>query len=254
MAVGFGIVGCGMISNFHARAIEEIRGAKFVACFDNRLESAERLASEFGGVAYSDLNAMLADPKVDVVTICTPSGAHMEPAVAAANAGKHVHIQKPMANDVASAMRIVEACERNGVMLKLAENYVHYPPLTTAKELIDNGMIGTISQMRMKFVGAGSGGWDVPKESWKWRESESESGRPDKTFDHGHHMFATAYWFLNKHLPTHVFGHVAPNSPDTPSVCMFRCSTEDETTLTGMCVYHRIVLENKSHTTTIQVL
>ncbi|MEQ9070132.1 MAG: Gfo/Idh/MocA family oxidoreductase, partial [Gimesia chilikensis] len=96
MATGFGIVGCGMISNFHAKALEEIRGAKLVACYDQFPASADKFAEANGCTAYHELDEMLADPEVDVVTICTPSGAHMDPAVAAANAGKHVVVEKPL--------------------------------------------------------------------------------------------------------------------------------------------------------------
>ena len=86
MAIGVGIVGCGMISNFHARAFEEIRGARVVACFDMVAPAADAFAERAGCTAYHKLNDLLADPAVDVVTICTPSGAHADPAVAAAKA------------------------------------------------------------------------------------------------------------------------------------------------------------------------
>ena len=88
MTVGFGIIGCGMIANFHCRAIEEIPRAKVVGCFDMYEPAAERLAEQYGCRAYAKLATMLADDAIDVVTICTPSGAHMEPAVEAAKAGK----------------------------------------------------------------------------------------------------------------------------------------------------------------------
>jgi predicted dehydrogenase len=96
MAHGFGIVGCGMISTFHARAIADVRGAKLVACFDTRERAAEKFAADNGCKAYTKLDAMLADAKVEIVTIATPSGAHMKPAVAAARAGKHVIVEKPL--------------------------------------------------------------------------------------------------------------------------------------------------------------
>ena len=96
MAYGFGIIGCGMIAKFHARAIADIRGAKLVGCYDTFAESADRLAAQTGCRAYHRLSDLLADPAVDVVTIGTPSGAHMEPAVAAARAGKHVIVEKPL--------------------------------------------------------------------------------------------------------------------------------------------------------------
>ncbi len=96
MAVGFGIVGCGMIAKFHARAIRDIKGAKLVSCFNRTIDKASALAAEFGGDPTDNLDAMLKRPDIDVVTICTPSGAHMEPAIAAAKAGKHVIVEKPL--------------------------------------------------------------------------------------------------------------------------------------------------------------
>ena len=93
---GFGIVGCGMIANFHAQAIEHIKGAKFVACYDAFGAAAEKFAATNKCQKYDTLEAMLKDPAVDVVTICTPSGAHGDPAVKACNAGKHVVVEKPL--------------------------------------------------------------------------------------------------------------------------------------------------------------
>ena len=98
MATGFGIIGCGMIATFHARALAEIRGAKLIGCYDAIAAAAERTAANQGCRAYTRLEDLLADENIDVVTICTPSGAHMEPAVAAAKAGKHVVVGKTARN------------------------------------------------------------------------------------------------------------------------------------------------------------
>ena len=112
MAIGFGIIGCGMIAHFHARAIGDIRGAKLVACYDTIPAAADKLAEATGCQAYHDLDAMLADPAVDVVTIGTPSGAHLEPAVAAARAGKHVIVEKPLEITLRRCDQIIEACRQ----------------------------------------------------------------------------------------------------------------------------------------------
>ncbi len=117
MTIGFGIVGCGMISNFHAMALKSIRGAKLVACFDMFPASADKFAKGQGCTPYHKLEEMLADPDVDVVTICTPSGAHMEPAVAAANAGKHVVVEKPLEITLKRCDKIINACKKNKVKL-----------------------------------------------------------------------------------------------------------------------------------------
>ena len=85
-----------MIARFHAKAIAEVKGAKLIACFDSIPAAVEKFSAEVGCRGYTKLDDMLADPAVHIVTIGTPSGAHMEPAVAAANAGKHVIVEKPL--------------------------------------------------------------------------------------------------------------------------------------------------------------
>ncbi|HWB11352.1 MAG TPA: Gfo/Idh/MocA family oxidoreductase [Pirellulales bacterium] len=117
MSLGFGIVGCGMIVRFHARAIGEVRGAKLVACYNRTAPKADAFAEEWGCRAYRELDAMLADPKVDVVTIGTASGAHLEPAVAAARAGKHVIVEKPLEITLKRCDKIIDACDKAGVRL-----------------------------------------------------------------------------------------------------------------------------------------
>src|SRR5882757_6004571 len=106
-----------MIANFHARAIGDIRGAKVVACYDALPASADRFAAAQCCRAYHSLKEMLADPAVDVVTVGTPSGAHLEPAVAAARAGKHVIVEKPLEITLKRCDQIIEACEKAGVQL-----------------------------------------------------------------------------------------------------------------------------------------
>jgi predicted dehydrogenase len=117
MAIGFGIIGCGMIANFHSKAIAEVRGAKLVGCFDTYPASAERLADAAGCRAYAKLDDMLANPAIHVVTIGTPSGAHLEPAVAAARAGKHVIVEKPLEITLARCDAIIAACKKARVKL-----------------------------------------------------------------------------------------------------------------------------------------
>ena len=116
MTHGFGIVGCGMIANFHAKAIADIDNCELVACTSSRMESAEEFAQEHGGTAYATLDEMLADPKLTVVSICSPSGAHMEPAVAAAKAGKHVIVEKPLEVTLERCDAIIDACNAAGVV------------------------------------------------------------------------------------------------------------------------------------------
>src|SRR5712692_5213678 len=117
--LGFAIVGCGMIARFHARALAEVPGARLVALVSRRAENAKKLADELGlrCDVYTDLAHVLARRDVDAVIVATPSGAHMEPAVAAANAAKHVVVEKPLDITLERCDRIIDACDKNRVKL-----------------------------------------------------------------------------------------------------------------------------------------
>jgi predicted dehydrogenase len=145
MAFGFGIIGCGMIANFHAKAIADIRDAKLVACFDMFPAAADRLAATTNCRPYNDLDAMLADPGVDVVTICSPSGAHLEPAVAAAKAGKHVIVEKPLEITLDRCDKIIRACEKAGVTLATIFPSRFHESSQLMKQAIERGRFGTVT-------------------------------------------------------------------------------------------------------------
>jgi predicted dehydrogenase len=145
MAYGFGIVGCGMISTFHARAIADVRGAKLVACFDTRQAAAEKFAADNHCKAYTKLDAMLADPNVDVVTVATPSGAHMEPAVAAAKAGKHVIVEKPLEITLKKCDRIIDECEKAGVQVGAIFPSRFHDSSVKLKRAIEAGRFGRLT-------------------------------------------------------------------------------------------------------------
>jgi len=113
----FGIVGTGMIAEFHARAIGEIPGSSIVACLDALPARARAFAAKHGCRAYDDLGAFLRDQEMEVVNVCSPSGAHLDSAIPAAESGRHLIVEKPLEISVARCIRIVEAADRAGVTL-----------------------------------------------------------------------------------------------------------------------------------------
>jgi UDP-N-acetyl-2-amino-2-deoxyglucuronate dehydrogenase len=144
--VGFGIVGCGMIANFHAEAIKNMKGCKLVSCYSSNPASVKAFAASHPGtVAYDSLDEMLADPSLSIVCICTPSGAHLEPAVQAAQAKKHVVIEKPMEITLKRCDAILDACRRNGVMLCPIFQSRFSPANIALKEAISDGRFGTLT-------------------------------------------------------------------------------------------------------------
>lgn len=145
MTLGFGIIGCGMISRFHAKAIGEIAGAKVVACQSATPASADKFAAEIGCKAYYDLDAMLADPAVQIVTVCTPSGSHLDPAVAAAKAGKHVIVEKPLEITLARCDAIIDACNAAGVTLATTFPSRFHESAQLMKRAVDAGRFGRLT-------------------------------------------------------------------------------------------------------------
>ena len=117
--LGFAIVGCGMIARFHARALAEVPGARLTAVVSRSEASARKMLEELklDLPIFTKLEDALRRPDVDGVIITTPSGAHMEPAVLAAAAKKHVVVEKPLEITLDRCDRIIDACARNKVQL-----------------------------------------------------------------------------------------------------------------------------------------
>ncbi len=117
--VGFAIVGCGMIARFHARALAEVPAARLVTLVSRNRDTAAKMADELGLKCdlATDLATVLARSAVHAVIITTPSGAHLEPAVAAARAGKHVVVEKPLEITAERCDRIIDACDQSCVKL-----------------------------------------------------------------------------------------------------------------------------------------
>jgi len=168
---GFGIIGCGMIANFHAKAVGDIRGARVVGGFDAVPAAADRFAAAQGCRAYHKLDEMLADPEIDVVTIGTPSGAHLEPAIAAARAGKHVIVEKPLEITLNRCDQIIRECEKNKVKLSAIFPSRFHRSSVEMRKAVEEGRFGrlTLGESYVKWFrtqayydsGAWRGTWEL---------------------------------------------------------------------------------------------
>lgn len=145
MTIRFGIVGCGMIAGFHARALAEIENAILVACTSRSPVASETFASQHGCQSFATIDDMLESAGVDVVCICTPSGAHLEPAVSAANAGKHVVIEKPLEITPERCDQIINACSTNNVCLTTIFQSRFHPASQSLKQAVNSGRFGQLS-------------------------------------------------------------------------------------------------------------
>ncbi len=141
---GFGIVGCGVIAPRHAAAIAACPGARLVAACDAVPGRAASFAAEAGCDAEPDLGHLLARPDVEVVSVCVPSGLHAEVGVAAARAGKHLVVEKPIDVTLAAADRLIEAVGAAGVRMTVISQRRFEPGILELRGLLASGALGRL--------------------------------------------------------------------------------------------------------------
>ena len=141
----FGIVGAGLIADFHAKALADIPNAKLVGCCDKIQDRAKQLADKYDVKAFENYEEMLKSDDVDIVTIATPSGFHKEPTVAAAEAGKHVLCEKPLEVTLERIDAMIEAHKKSGTRLGGIFPYRFNDSQTVLREAINSGRFGVIT-------------------------------------------------------------------------------------------------------------
>ncbi len=212
----FVLVGCGRIATLHVAGYRDREDAKLWGVYDKNPQAARRFAAEYGiPTVYASYEEVLADPTVAGVEILVPHHLHCELTVAACNAKKHVSVQKPMALNLAECDRMIAAAKANGVILKVFENFVHYPPYLLLKQMIADGEIGDVVGVRYKMCNASlqsnnipaagaraalagvknagaceRTGWKVDASSWLWRLNDTLCGGGPVVFDDGYHKFS----------------------------------------------------------------
>jgi myo-inositol 2-dehydrogenase / D-chiro-inositol 1-dehydrogenase len=146
-AMRIGIVGAGSMGQVHSAAWLEA-GAQVIAVHSASLESALGLAAQYGARVCSSLAELLEH--VDVVDLCVPTHLHHVMTLEAANAGKHVVCEKPMALELNDARAMIEACEKAGVRLFIAHVVRFFPQYRAARDALHSGQIGNLGVLRLK--------------------------------------------------------------------------------------------------------
>jgi len=146
MSYGFGIVGLGLIADFHAKAIQAISGGRssLVACCSRSAEKAQVFSKKYGCTGYTDIFKFLAHPGLDIVSLCTPSGAHLEPSLAAAKVGKHVIVEKPLEITPERCDKIIASCEKAKVSLAGVFQSRFSEVAGIVKKAVDQGRFGVL--------------------------------------------------------------------------------------------------------------
>ncbi len=184
------LVGCGMIGRIHGQASQKHRDDIELSVCDTREEVARVAGKEVGATdVFTSYDQVLADPKIDAVDLCLPHHLHTPAALSAFKAGKHVLLEKPIANSLAEADSLIEAAGRTGLVFAVSENFRFEPAIRKAVEIIERGDIGApflIQIQELSFTVE----LTSLMQAYDWRRQKSTGGG-GVLFDRGVHLMAT---------------------------------------------------------------
>jgi len=195
-----GLIGYKFMGKAHSNAYRSVNmffdcGADVVmkAICGRNSQGVKAAAKQFGWASYeTDWKKLVKRPDIDIVDIVTPGFVHCEMAVAAAKAGKHVICEKPLANTVAEAEKMVEAVKKAGVKSMVAYNYRRVPAIVYAKQLIDEGKLGKLFHFRATYLQS----WIVdPSFPLVWRLEKDKAGS-GALGDIGSHIIDLAHFLV----------------------------------------------------------
>ena len=196
--LGFGLIGAGAIANFHARAVAASEGGALVGVVSRTRATAQKFAAEHGiGFASDDVQELLRQPGLDAVCITTPSAMHLEPALAAIRAGKHLMIEKPLDATVEGTDQILREAEKSGLRVGSIFQARFGDAARQFKAAIDAGRFGRLV-LASCYVK-----WHRSREyytGWKGKLSEDGGGVIINQAIHGVDLLQ---WFAG--MPSEVF-------------------------------------------------
>lgn len=168
-----GLIGAGAIARIaHLPALAAVDGVVIAGICDPSLERGGELARQYDAETYQDIESLISKARLDGVVVCCPNAYHETAAVAAASHGLAVFCQKPLAHDLTSAQRIVDACDQAGVILQVGFNQRYWPAVQYAHEIIKADIIGPPRIFRSVYSEA----WDVYPALTKYRYDLEQSG------------------------------------------------------------------------------
>ncbi|MBM3497897.1 MAG: Gfo/Idh/MocA family oxidoreductase [Armatimonadetes bacterium] len=141
---GFGIIGCGLVSDFHGKGIGELDGARVVCATDMNAERAAAFAAKYGGEALATSEAVCSHPEVDIVSVLTPNAHHAEHVIRAAEHGKHVIVEKPPEMTLGKTDRMLAACRAANVRLAVSLQVRFRTAIRVMKAAVEAGRFGRL--------------------------------------------------------------------------------------------------------------
>ncbi len=149
--IGVGFIGAGDIADLHAEAVNGLPGAELVGLWNRTPEKGRAKAEKFGCQTYSSVEELLKDPKIDAIFVLTNMETHCDYTLQAAEAGKHVLVEKPAASSIAELEKMQQAVKKAGVKCMPVHNYIYEPGIERAKFMIESGKLGDITQFYMMY-------------------------------------------------------------------------------------------------------
>lgn len=142
--IGFGVIGAGLISPFHLKAIRDSNGGRMVAVCDVDKDRADKMAAEFGIKAYYDVDSLINDNAIHVVCVATPNHLHRDAVIKCAKAGKHVLTEKPPAMTLAETDEMIAVCDKAGVKFGCFVQCRTRKAIQAMKTAINDGRFGKL--------------------------------------------------------------------------------------------------------------
>lgn len=193
------IIGCGLIGQKRAKTLGE---ARLVVCVDSIHERASALAKQHPGCeTLTDWRAAITHPDVNIIIICTTHATLAEMALEAANAGKHMLIEKPAARFAEELDPVIEAVQKSGVLARVGFNHRYHRAFRKARELVNAGALGELMFIRARYGHGGRIGYDK-----EWRAQPELSGGGE-LIDQGVHLIDLARSFLGDFTDTQGHAH-----------------------------------------------
>jgi UDP-N-acetylglucosamine 3-dehydrogenase len=193
--VKYGIIGCGGAWAFHSAGSKHNPKIKFKSVYDINETAAKRAARIFKMQYYSNINAFLKSD-IDAVIVMVPHFLHEEIVIAAAEAGKHVLCEKPMATTLEGCDLMINATKKAGVKFMIAENHRFLPAHKYVMEATQSGLIGDVFLVR-SYEGVNEIPGLMKEGFWKGHPVKAGGGA---LMDMGAHKFATMNWILNDNV------------------------------------------------------
>jgi predicted dehydrogenase len=201
--VGIALIGTGMWGKRLGPVIKRLPSLRLVTCYSRNLEKRQAFAAEFECAAASNFEAAIEHPDVQGVLLLTPNAIHAEQAVACAQRGKHVFVEKPIADMLSEGYKIQEACRTAGVVLSVGHAFRRLGAARKVKQLLEEGVLGTVLLAEANFSLPGL----LTPDKWRYYRDTCPGG---PLMQLGiHHADTLQYWLGPAKRVQGSFAHLA---------------------------------------------